>query len=911
MPTPMMQQFFAAKEEHPDAIMFFRMGDFYETFFDDAELVARELELTLTARDKDSKNPVPMAGVPHHAAQGYIRRLLEAGMSVAICEQLEDPSASKGIVRRGVVQVLTPGMHIDEGALDAKTNNFVTSVAVSNLRTADVFGVASLDVSTGELRVCEVLDADALRSELLRLRPTELLVADSHRTLIDSALVDSSQSGQGPRVVVRADEVLSLKRAIGKAAGGALERFTNGPQQYFLSRSEIEERIQSLDQFTIRDRKAVEGSLALLLDYVGATRGGLSSHVEPPVVYRADNFVALDPASAANLEIFETLMGGRKKGSLFSVIDKTVTSAGGRRLRTWLSYPLKDPAAIIERQEAVTALVSSLQSREALREQLGKTTDIQRVSGKLAAGQGNARDVVALADTLSRIPAMVDALSIIKNDRLQELLTKLDPCEDLVAMVNHTIVDEPPIALNEGGLIRQGFNDELDELIELTTSGKKWLLRYEAEQRKVADISSLKVRHNRVFGYYIEVTKANIDRVPERYIRKQTLANAERYFTPELKEYEEKIISASEKRHALEYEIFEQTRAELIAELGRIREAASQLAELDALAGLAELAHKQGYVAPIIREEKGISITEGRHPVVETMLGDERFVPNNTSLTVDERLLIITGPNMAGKSTVIRQVALITLLAQIGSHVPAKAAEIGVVDQIFSRVGASDNLARGQSTFMVEMSEVAHILNHATDRSLIILDEIGRGTATYDGLSIAWAVAEHLHDEIGAFALFATHYHELTELAHLKTGVRNYNIAVKEWNNEIVFLRKLIDGPANRSYGIQVARLAGVPDPVVVRATEILSNLEEAAYDENMEPRKAREYTGGIPIQKLTNQLSLFGGAPKRPATKEPQHPVLRELQEAPLDTMPPLEALNTLARWQKRLARERKADDS
>ena len=893
--TPMMQQFFEAKASYPDCILLFRMGDFYEVFYDDAVTVSRELDLTLTARHKDSDDPVPMAGVPHHAVDGYIRRLVERGYPIAICDQLEDPQKAGKLVRRGVTRVITPGMLIADEHLEADANNYIVALAVSSVRSADVVAVVAADISTGELRVCEALSQDGLAIELLRLAPSEVLVAEPHEALLRAAV-----ERVGAVLTQREERALSLKKVVQQASSATLAVREGADQGRTLGSAALEERLRVLDGTSFRDRAAVEGALALLLDYVMRTQGGVPVTLDPPTPYRTDDFVVLDPASAANLELFETLMGGKKSGSLFRTIDETVTAAGARRLRTWLAYPLTKPEAILTRQRAVTELVTRAGDRSRLRELLKQTSDVQRISSKLAVGQSNARDLSALRATLSVLPQMVEALAPFEQAEMTALRRRLDPCTDIEAMIAAALVDDPPLVLNEGGLIRRGFDAELDRLLDLSQNGKAWLLDYESKQRAATGIPSIKVRHNKVFGYYIEVTRANLESVPDNYIRKQTLANAERYFTPELKEHEDDILSASGKRFELEAHLFGRLRTAVTDELGRLRAVAELLAELDALASLAELSARRDYVAPEVRAERGIVIESGRHPVVETMVDSGRFVPNDTHLSPDHRLHVITGPNMAGKSTVIRQVALITLLAQIGSHVPAARAVVGVVDQIFSRVGASDNLSRGQSTFMVEMAETAHILQHATERSLVILDEIGRGTSTFDGLSLAWAVAEHLHDTIGAFTLFATHYHELTELVRVKTGTRNFNIAAKEWNDEIVFLHKVIEGPANRSYGIQVARLAGVPEPVVTRARQILANLEQSQADDEVAPPLAREHGEDGPVVKRRAQLHLFASTP----VLEPVAPMptmVREVAELALDRMTPIEALNTLFAFQKR----------
>lgn len=900
----MMQQYLDAKAEHPDAIVLFRLGDFYEVFLEDAVTVAEELELTLTSRDKDSKNPIPMCGVPHHAIEGYIRRLLDRGYSVARCEQLEDPASVKGIVRRGVTSVYTPGMRLDSESLEAKANNFSVAIAISDIRNADTYAIGAVDISTGEFRVIEAMSLDGLSSEVLRLDPAEVLVTESTRKLLEAHL----QYMDVP-IVVRPDDRSNVQRILKGQTGSVLHVPESGRVMEIRDLDEVRQMVGALDAYTMRDRRAVEMAVALLLDRVTDTQGGIPRHVDPPTVERSEDYLELDEFSSANLELFETLMGGRKQGTLFDTIDRTVTSAGGRRLRTWLTYPLQSVPAIQERQSRVTAMVRQPAAREKLRELLRKTSDILRVSSKLVAGQGNARDLNVLRDTLLQMPEVSAVTHEFRHDALSDSADQLLTCIDIGERIAEAIHENPPMVLNEGELIRRGFNAELDKLIELSTSGKQWLIDYEANERKRTGITSLKVRHNKVFGFFIEVTRANLASIPEDYIRKQTLANAERYFTPELKEYEDNIVSANDRRIAMEYQIFHQIRDEVLAALPRIRQVAWQIAELDGIASLSELAHREDYVAPTVQEEPGILIEEGRHPVVEKMLRGDRFVPNDMRLSPDERLLLITGPNMAGKSTVIRQVALITLLAQIGSYVPAQKAVIGVVDQIFSRVGASDNLARGQSTFMVEMSEVARILKHATSRSLIILDEIGRGTATWDGLSIAWSVAEHLHDNIGALTLFATHYHELTDLSRTRDGVRNYNIAVREWNEEIIFLRRLVEGPANRSYGIQVARLAGVPDSVVARAHVILQNLESTELDAYHQPTIAREYTEtGEPVRKKANQLALFAtSAPSDGDASPTSHPIFREIEAVQVARTMPLDALIMIDKWQKRIQKESK----
>jgi DNA mismatch repair protein MutS len=895
--TPALRQYAEAKAAHPDCILLFRMGDFYEVFFDDAHIVSRELDLTLTARGKEKGEPIPMAGVPYHAAEGYVRRLVARGYHVAYCDQLEDPAQAKGVVRRGVTRVVTPGLLLDDGALDARAHNHLVALAISSFKDADVVAIAATDISTGDLRIIEAAGLDAAATELRRLSPAEVLVADVHAALLRGVVED-----HGVACTVRTEATLRLERVIERAATRRLDWDARTARPRMLTGAELRDRLRIVEDSSLRDRAAVESAIAILLDYVGEKQGGIPANLDAAVLHRSEDYAVLDPASLANLEVFETMMGGRRQGSLVQVIDQTVTPAGARRLRTWLTYPLTDPARIVARQDAVTAFVGHPSPRESVRAALRQCVDVHRVASKLAAGQGGPRDLVALRRSLEALPGLLGALEAV-GGALESRAEAIDPCDDLATLVREAIVDDPPLSTEDGPVVRPGYALDLDEIHALSRDGKDWILRYEARERSRTGIGSLKVRYNKVFGYYIEVTRSNLESVPADYIRKQTLANAERYYTPDLKEYEERILSAEDRRIALENRIVESVRDLLVADLGRLKRTADALAEVDVLAGLAELSHKRGYVAPVIGDAPGLEIEEGRHPVVETMVEGERFVPNSTSLHPDQRLIILTGPNMAGKSTVIRQVALIALLAQVGSHVPARSARIGVVDQIFSRVGASDNLARGHSTFMVEMSETAHILRHATARSLVVLDEIGRGTSTYDGISLAWAVAEFLHDRVGSLSLFATHYHELTELARLKPHIRNCSVAVKENGHDVVFLRRVVEGAANRSFGIQVAKLAGLPDSVLARAREILAGLEPGASDAvvtsgPLPARRARSVARGD-----SAQVSLFGEeAPER--TEPSADPVLAELLGLQLDTLSPIEALNLLYALQRRARR-------
>ncbi len=887
----MLQQYLDAKERYPETIVFFRMGDFYEMFFEDAVTASRVLGLTLTARNKGDADAVPMAGIPHHAASGYISGLIDKGFAVAICEQLEDPSEAKGIVRRDVVRVITPGIVMDTNSLDGHTPNYVASIMVGR----DTFGVAYMDISTGRFRVTEAASLNELVSEIGRFEPREILVNDVEgAAAIEARWPDSC--------VRKRDTAYFDVRNLFKAAQEAirLEREMSA-DGYFLDRKGMESLVSGFAEFGFRDQDRVRAAAIGLLRYVVDTQRGVPSHIRPAEPYHVREFLIVDESTKANLELTATLMGGKRSGSLLSVIDKTLTAMGGRALRHWLNYPLVQPAAINARLDAVAELVGRTAWREDFRAHFENVYDIERLCGRVSSGTANARDLRSLLATLQAIEPLKNELKSAKSEGLLRLDRGIEVFEEMRARVDSAITDSPPTTLTEGGLFKRGFDADLDELIDLTDNGKDWLLSFELREKERTQISSLKVRYNRVFGYYIEITKANIDLAPPEYIRKQTLANAERYFTPELKEMEDKILGAEDKRKQLEYKLFEALRQDVGEHVGSLLATAQHLAELDVLVAFSELAVRHDYVRPVVDDGVLIEIEDGRHPVVERTLTDGRFVPNSVCLDCESSYLqIITGPNMAGKSTVIRQVALIVLMAQMGSFVPASSARIGAVDKIFSRVGASDNLARGQSTFMVEMTETAHILNNATAKSLIILDEIGRGTSTFDGLSIAWAVAEFLHDQVGAKTMFATHYHELTELVRTLDGAENLSIAVKEWQDDIIFLRKLVRGQANRSYGIQVGRLAGLPQTVVDRAKEVLQNLESVQFDERGVPLAGRQ-AGREPQVTLRNnpdQMSLFSG----PSVSPIQESVLDSIRSVEIATLTPLQALNLLAQLREKL---------
>lgn len=858
--TPMMRQYFEVKATHPDAILFFRLGDFYEMFLDDAVLASRLLDITLTSRNKGAADEVPLCGIPYHSCQPYIARLVEQGYKVAICEQVEDPKAAKGIVRREVVRVVTPGLVVDTETLDPRRNNYLAALAAGE---EGRWGLASVDITTGEFRAAECASPAELATELAARDAAEVLVAAGAAE--DALLADLAAVLHG-RTVTRVPE---WAVAVDRARQALRESFPH----------------LSLEACGCQGLPGALAAAGAVLHYLGETQKGALPHLQPLRTVHSGQFMHLDESTRRNLELTGSLVDGGRRGSLLGVLDRTVTAMGARKLRQWLGQPLVDLEAIRARHRAVAALVEESLLRDDLRAALGGVCDLERLNGRIAMATGNARDLAALKSSLDRLPPLLDLLAGIDDQLLAGLRDGLDPLADLNELIGLAIVDDPPLGVREGGLIRPGFHAELDELRQISREGKGWIARLEQEEKERTGITTLKVRYNRVFGYYIEITRAHLARVPDDYQRRQTLAGAERFITPALKEYEDKVLGAEERVAEIEYELFQEVRRRVAAEGARLQGTADALAALDLLAGLADLAHDRSYCVPEMDDSTALVIEEGRHPVIEAMNLGERFVPNDVQMdTADDQLLIITGPNMAGKSTFMRQVALIVLMAQLGSHVPAKAARIGLVDRIFTRVGASDNLARGQSTFMVEMTETANILNHATPRSLIVLDEIGRGTSTFDGVSIAWAVAEYLHDHprVAARTLFATHYHELTDLALTRERVRNYTVAVKEWQEQIIFLRRIVKGGASHSYGIQVARLAGLPAAVIERAREVLKNLE------------AGEFETGAP--RLAKSRRQQPAAPPQPGLFDRvEDPLRRRLEELDVSVLTPLEALNRL----------------
>ena len=849
------------KSEYPDAILFFRMGDFYEMFFEDAEIASRELEIALTSRDRGQEGSVPLCGVPWHSSQPYISKLIRKGYKVAICEQVEDPKGAKGLVKREVVRVLSPGLIDDPETLEAKENNFLMGLA----QGGNGFGLGFLDLSTGEFKICQVANFDIVLEEAIRNEPKEILIPegfrstrwhnrlrDTFKTALFNYLPDSAYGFEHAEALIK----------------GQLE----GDVSTNLFKNDIPSAISAA---------------GAILSYVTENQRINLEHIHSMLPYRVGDYMILDEATKRNLELTRTFMGWQKKGSLLGLLDETMTPMGGRRLRTWVNYPLLDLNRIRARLEGVSELKQKKIERRELRECLRQVFDLERLISRISMGSANARDLVGLKRSIDSFPRIKDLMREMERGILAEIEGEMDALADVAQLIRRSIVDDPPFSLREGGMIKDGYHPELDELRSVKRDGKRWIAQLEAEEKAKTGINSLKVRFNQVFGYYVEVTKSNLSLVPDYYIRKQTLSNAERFITPQLKEYESKILSAEERINRLEYDLFQEVRQGISAQTHRVQRTASAIATLDVLISLAEVADRLDYVMPIVNEGDEIVIIDGRHPVIETSDLGERFVPNDVRLNGGEnQLIIVTGPNMAGKSTYLRQVALIVMLAQIGSFVPTREATIGLVDRIFTRVGAFDNLAQGKSTFMIEMVETANILDNATPRSLIILDEIGRGTSTFDGVSIAWAVAEYIHDhpKLGAKTLFATHYHELTELAMTKERVRNYNFAVREWNDEVVFLRKIMEGATNRSYGIQVARLAGLPQQVIDRAREILKNLESSELDEIGMPKIAKEKGRGSP--RRAAQLNLF---------QAQEDPLRKELRIIDIENMTPIEALTKL----------------
>ena len=881
--TPLMKQYRDIKRQHLDAILLFRMGDFYEMFDQDAVTAAKVLEITLTARNKSKGIETPLCGFPYHAAEGYIAKLIRRGFKVAVCEQVEDPKLAKGLVKREVIRVVTPGTVLDSNLLDAKDNNYLASVYPAK----DGFGLSFLDISTGDFFLAEVSGADNLAeidTMLARFTPREIVVPKGSQIAPGlSSLLRQYTQAVNPYDEWTFDRDTALRTL--------LDHF----------------KVASLEGFGCSGMKTGISAAGAALRYIEETQKTGLANIRRMKPFLTRDHMVLDAACQRNLELVRNIYDGSTRGTLLSVLDLTVTSMGGRKLREWVLNPLMDAAEIERRLDVVAEIRNDHALRSNLRTALEGVYDLERLISRASLGVANARDLLALKQSIAVLPRVRELLSGCSSRLIYDMAENWDELHEVFKLIDGAVADDPPYTLREGKLIKKGHSPELDGLRGISSEGKGWIAAIELRERERTGIGSLKVSYNRVFGYYIEITRANLANVPQDYIRKQTLANAERFITPELKEYEEKVLGAEEKILDLEFRLFQQVREAVSAATVRIQEMARRLAVIDCLASLAETASRNSYNRPVIMDGDLLKIVEGRHPVIEQLVAEERFIPNDTLLDCEEnQLLILTGPNMAGKSTYMRQVAVITLMAQMGSFVPAREAHIGVVDRIFTRVGASDFITRGQSTFMVEMNETANILNNATDRSLIVLDEIGRGTSTFDGISIAWAVAEYIHTKLRARTLFATHYHELTELALTMDRVKNYTVAIKEWNDQIIFLRKVVEGGADKSYGIQVARLAGLPRAVIDRAKEVLANLEQAEFNELGQPVAASHAGGGERSSRRTGHGKKATGTDDVPpqlglfATEAGL--LFQEIVDMNLDAITPLEALNKLHELKKRV---------
>ena len=864
--SPMMQKYLETKEQYKDCILFYRLGYFYEMFFEDALIAARELEITLTGKDCGLPERAPMAGIPHHAAEVYAEKLIEKGYKVAICEQLEDPKEAKGIVKRGVIRILTPGTIVESNLLEEKKNNYIMSICKSGI----YFGISVCDISTGEFYSSEIKGENnfaLLLDEIARFAPSEIIA--------NSMMFECQEEMDK----IRERFSIYMSRFSDKF-------FTDEVGNLALDYNILENKREVTN---LKEKPLAVKSINALLEYLNETQMTSLEHINTITIYNLSKYMALDINARRNLEITEKMRDKSKKGTLLWVLDKTSTSMGGRLLRRWLNDPLLEVKDIQERLDAVKELKDNMMLRGEITDTLKKVYDIERLAGKMTYGNANARDMITLKNSLERLPEVKNVLAMCQSHKLKELYENLDELKDVFALIEKSIVEDPPMTIKDGGIIKLGYDSEIDTLKRASTEGKTWLAKLEADEKEKTGIKTLKVGYNKVFGYYIEVSKSFVSQVPERFIRKQTLTTGERYITEELKTIENQILGAEEKVVNLEYNAFVEIRTEIAKNIKRLQKTANVVSTLDVLSSFAQVAEDMNYCMPVVKDDGVINIKEGRHPVIEKMIGSGNFVPNDTYLDKNgDRLAIITGPNMAGKSTYMRQVALITLMAQVGSFVPATEAQIGVVDKIFTRVGASDDLSMGQSTFMVEMMEVATILKEATENSLVILDEIGRGTSTYDGLSIAWAVAEYIanKEKCGAKTLFATHYHELIELADKQEGIKNYSIAVKEKGEDIIFLRKIVEGGTDESYGIHVARLAGIPKVVTKRADEILTSLERKSMLSGKKQEKESK-------KVVEGQFDMFNFKLAE---------IAHEIDKIDLNELTPIDALNTLVKIKEKM---------
>ncbi len=878
--TPMLRQYLEIKENNQDSILFYRMGDFYEMFFDDAKLASKILGITLTSRNnKSDAQKIPMCGVPHHAAETYLAKLVSAGQRVAICEQTENPADAKGIVKREVIRIISPGVITDDRLLDDKSNNYIAAVSANETNKQTVYGLSFLDLSTGEFIVGEFADIkenpELIIDQMTRMSPAELLLQSPEDASLSVLIPLLNSLIPGLRITERDSTLFHFPTC----RETLLEHF----------------KVVNLSGFGCENMQIGIIAAGVLLDYLHETQKTNFSHIEKISPIDLETILLIDDSSRRNLELTQTIIGSTREGSLLSVLDNTSTPMGARLLKHHILFPLQDVERINNRLDAVHFLFNNSSIREEIRQILNSIQDIERLNSRMVLGTGNARDMLALKYSLARLPELLELLSKCTTIKFQKISQDFDTLSELHSLLEEAIHDEAPITLRDGNIISEGFHKDLDELIILLRDGKKRILDLEAKEREATGIAKLKIGFNKVFGYFLEVSRAQAVKIPDHYIRKQTLVNAERFITPELKDFETNVLSAQERRLELEYNLFIEIRNRLASESPRFLKLANFLAQIDLFSCFAETAHLYHYRKPNVEQGDAIIIIEGRHPIIERSLPRGKFVPNDVTLNqTSDEVLIITGPNMAGKSTILRQTALIVLMAQMGSFVPVDEARIGVVDRIFTRVGAMDDLRRGQSTFMVEMNETANILNNATPKSLVILDEIGRGTSTYDGLAIAWAVAEALvkKDERGVKTLFATHYHELIDLAKNSPRVQNFSISVREWNDTIIFLHKLVHGGTNRSYGIQVAGLAGVPSHVVQRATTILKKIESGMFGNSTKPPSITTSENKI-RKKSPSQLSLF---------PPPADPIRVQLDEIDPDLLTPREALDLIYALKEKL---------
>ncbi len=871
--TPMMEQYLSIKESYKDTILFYRMGDFYEMFHSDAKKAASILEIALTSRNKNDSNPIPMCGVPFRAADTYIAKLIDNGCKVAVCEQVEDAAAAKGLVKREVVRVITPGMILNEELLDKKSNNFLLAMS----KKKDAAGIAYLDISTGTFKTTQLESKQskiplALIDEVLKVDPKEILLPSNFEK--DPAFKNLLNAFNGRQITYLDNAHFYLE--------DAKERLLN------------KFKTRSLEGFGAEGLHASISAAGAILSYVQDTQMQETEHIFQIMPYDLKTFLVIDDRSCKNLELLANIQTLDKKGTLIHILDRTVTAMGSRLIKNWIRYPLVDTEKICRRLDCVEEITKASHIHQLIIQHLKSVYDLERLGSKISMGQGNAKDLIALKSSLKKLPYLFKELSLFKSPLLngsflEDQKSILDTLNTLADIIEEAIREDASHVLNEGGLINDGYSDELDELLLISRDGKSWIAKAETSEKEKTKLSSLKIKYNKVFGYFIEVSKAQSLDVPDHYIRKQTLVNAERFITDEMKKVESTILNAQDKRCAMEYNIFCTIRDKVVSKAPSILKMANFIARIDALQGLAKVASENGYTKPVINDQNTLSIKDGRHPVVEKLITGERYVPNSIEMDdVENQILLITGPNMAGKSTVLRQVALTVLMAQMGSFVPAEKASLSIVDRIFTRVGALDNLSSGQSTFMVEMEETANIVNNATHKSLVILDEIGRGTSTYDGMSIAWAVAEYLHDlhNKGVKTLFATHYHELIKLEELKPRVKNFNIAVKEFNDNIVFLRRLVKGGTNKSYGIQVARLAGIPDSVIMSAKSVLSGIEQNGSTDIQKQPPVKTKKKQKRKTKDDNQLELFNSS---------EQALKKMLEKIDISSITPLEALNLL----------------